>query len=309
MYLIVFAIVAVAILATIVAGFIAHQKRTRRRHEEAERLLIEKQTAGLVAELVSALERHDENARKRIQSRRYTYESDYLVDGDTCITAHSPLHEIIGRAVKSYDAESDFQSSLNRYAADVMVLKDDTATYADRLAAGRTIISGPRGVWELGQRFFEAVGTTAIEILDLVNECYKAEMQRLLMELRRGAIRYTDFVEFYRQLQGDVRRRDLKYIAWPDDWNELVDANVELPSLNDFKGLRSYGDMPRGQVALMAAEALRQDSSTLGKIVLAYANCRGNQARAEIPDGLLTQVVKMVERKNSEARISPQPNQ
>ncbi len=298
------AIVAVAILAAIAAGYIAHQKRAQRRREEAERLLIEKQTAGLVAELVSALERRDENARKRIRP----WSGAYLIDGDVDIPTHSPLHEIVKKAIKSYDAEFDFQSSLKWYAADVAVLKDDTAAYADRLAAGRAIISAPEWARGLEQRFFEAVGTTADEILDLVNECYAAEMQRLLMELRRGAIRYTDFVEFHRQLQGDVRREGLKYIALPDDWNELVDANVELPSLRDFRWLRSYGDMPRGQVALMAAEALRQDSSTLGKIVLAYANHHDGRARAEIPDGLLTQVVKMVERKNAEARILPRPN-
>ncbi len=90
----------------------------------------------------------------------------------------------------------------------------------------------------------------------------------------------------------------------PKDWAELVVRYLDNPDLSDFKeGNRWYShEMPqKGELRLVAAEAIRIESLLQCQEVLAYCNYN-SKFRKEVGDRLLAELAKLVDRLQAEAR-------
>ena len=80
-------------------------------------------------------------------------------------------------------------------------------------------------------------------------------------------------------------------IRLPDDWDDLVTQYIENPNLHDYAHVNI--DRQRGEVRLMAAEALRTRSLKDAKIVLAFCNHWQGNWREEAGDALLAELAKL----------------
>ncbi len=279
---------------------------------EADRKYFKYYKAGVVAELASALTRVDKAGRRAFE--RITDDGWYnfwvLDEARTSsfkIKKESKLGKILKAALSNYKVDAGLHQDIEEHLEQLRVLRDASAADDARLEAGIPLlrISFHKTSGKRGRMFLvHFLGATADEVRGTFNQVAEARLHHLIETLRHGGEQHYGLVYQHRLRMGDwAREWGTQKITLPEDWNQLVADKVAVPKLSDFIGLRHYEDMPTGTVALMAAEALRQGNQLLGKIVLAYVNSMsGEHARAEVPDGLLTEVVKMVERKNAEAR-------
>lgn len=96
---------------------------------------------------------------------------------------------------------------------------------------------------------------------------------------------------------------------YPEDWDALVVRYLATPNIDDFKNIKK--EPAKGEVRLMAATALREQSLLKGQIVLAFCSSESTEItysrnqtstsrrywvhRDEVGDVLLADVTKMVE--------------
>lgn len=154
----------------------------------------------------------------------------------------------------------------------------------------------------------------AAEVLGVGTERFKEVIAEMVLEDLAAAqagdvpamVRFMNFHDNYHQRFPE----DLaSAMSFPEDWNELVVNLIEAPLLGYFRHLNK--NPQKGEVGLIAAEALRTQSLMLGKLTLAF--CAQEQSRGkgrpffpyreEIGDVLLADVTKMVERIHAERKL------
>jgi hypothetical protein len=157
------------------------------------------------------------------------------------------------------------------------------------------------------QRIEEGVGMTkaqvCAEIADAVQERYA-----YLIDKRKERSFFLELVELMQQIKYDGWHYGLSSgtLEYPEDWNDLLARHYKTPDIHWFKGLPERG---AGDVRLLAAEAIREDSLTKAQITLAY--CKSLIVnRHEVPlvtaigSVLLAELAKLVERQQAELNQS-----
>lgn len=144
-----------------------------------------------------------------------------------------------------------------------------------------------------------AIGYTQEHVAALLEGAVQAHYKALLAR-REDPDGFNDLREFiartrkqrdrYGTYDGDLREAGLDSLPYPEDWNRLVAWHYDTPALDTFADQPERG---KGDVRLLAAEAIRTDDFTNAQIALAYCNTHTDY-RAAIGDVLTAELAKLV---------------